>query len=64
LVRLEGVDGDAVPEREPGRVEQVVGLDLGASAERGERLSALEHADIGSVTRDACSDDETRDGAI
>ena len=45
----ERVDGEAVAERELGRLEHVVRLDLVAPGERGDRLRALDDRDVGAV---------------
>ena len=53
-----------MPESEPGRVEQVVGLDGAAAVQRRERLRALQHRDVRAVTRHARGRDEPGDDPV
>ena len=61
---LEGIERDAVAERERGGREDVAFLDLAAAGQRGGRLGALEDRDVGAMAGDAHAHDEPCDRAV
>ena len=61
---LEGIERDAMAERERGGREDVAFLDLAAAGQRGGGLGALEDRDVGAVAGDAHAHDEPCDRAV
>ena len=62
--RAERIGLEAVAEREPGRLEHVLGLDQIAAGQRSDRLRARDNGDIGPMAADAGADHEPPDGAV